>query len=255
MTLFDRTARRLARGPAVLFPADPAEALAEAALRYDPAAGVESDGFVFRNDVRLHGPVGVTPDVAGRAGLTAGYYASIVESGASQSRPDSLKWRDAERLIRGLAARLGGTVHDDHPPMDLRLCAVVYSGEPPLPAEQVIGVVQPYVDIGELVIEEDTNLPDAYYLITAQEPVFFVAYWPPRVSRSRLALPPPALGDLADKESCRWDLRTRFPVATAAREMCLRVGEAALALAGRTGGTVSDAYGFPVDRPEDLLPR
>jgi hypothetical protein len=255
MALFDRTARQLARGPAVLFPTDPADALAEAVLRYDPAAGVTSDGFVFRNDVRLHGPVGVTPDIAGRAGLTAGYYASIVESGTSQSPPDSLKWQDAERLIRGLAARLGGTVHDEHPPMDLRLRAVVYSGEPPLPAEQVIGVVQPYVDVGDLVIEEDTNLPGAYYLITEQEPVFFVAYWPPRVSRSRLALPPPALGDLADKEPCRWDLRTKFPVATAARETCLRVGEAALALAGRAGGAVIDAYGFPLDRPEDLLPR
>ena len=31
--------------------------------------------------------------------------------------------------------------------------------------------------------------------------------------------------------------------------------EAALALAGRADGVVIDTYGFPVDRPEDLLPR
>jgi len=56
MALFDRTAKHLARGPAVLFPADPAAAMADAALRYDPAAGVQSGKFVFRNHVELHGP-------------------------------------------------------------------------------------------------------------------------------------------------------------------------------------------------------
>ena len=75
------------------------------------------------------------------------------------------------------------------------------------------------------------------------------------MSRSRLALPPPALGDLRDKEPCRWDLRTRFPVATAKRETCLRVGEAALALAACADGTVIDTYGFPVDGSQDMLPR
>src|SRR5215813_2673665 len=89
MALFDRTARHLARGPAVLFPADPADAMAEAVLRYDPAADVDGDRFVFRNDVQLHGPVGLTPDAARHAGLpaglTTGYYASIVESGTGRS--------------------------------------------------------------------------------------------------------------------------------------------------------------------------
>jgi hypothetical protein len=259
MALFDRTPGHLARGPAVLFPADPAGAMAEAVLRYDPAVAVKSGRFVFRNDVQLHGPVEVTPDIARQAGLpaglAAGYYAGIVGGGSSRSRPDSLKWQDAERLIRGLAARLGGTVHDERPPMDLRLRAVVYSGGSSWSAKQVIGVLQPYVRSGELVIEKDTNVPGAYYLVTEREPAFFVAYWPPRLSRSRLALPPPALGDLADKEPCRWDLRTKFPVATAAPEACLRVSEAAIALARRVGGVATDTYGFPIDRPEDLMPR
>ena len=258
MALFDHTADRLARGPAVLFAADPADGMAEAILRYDPQAGVKSGEVVFHNGVRLHGPVTVTPDVAGSAGLptglTAGYYAAIVEGGTGRSRPDSLKWQDAERLIRGLATRLGGTVHDERPPMDLRLRASVYSGHE-LPARQVVEVLQPYTDTGKLVLEEDTGVSGAYYLLTKAEPVFFVAYWPSRLSRSRLALPPPALGELRDKEPCRWDLRTKFAVATVARETCLRVAEAALALAGRTSGVVIDTYGFPVDRPEDMLPR
>ena len=258
MALFDHGAARLARGPTVLFPADPADAMAEAILRYDPNAAVKSDRFVFHNGVRLHGPVEVTPEIASKAGLparmTAGYYADIAEGGSSRSRPDSLRWQDAERLIRGLAARLGGTVHDERPPMDLQLCASVYSRQP-VPAGQVIGVLQPYVGTGELVTEPDADVPEAYYLLTEQPPVFFVAYWPPRLSRSRLALPPPAVAGVAGHEPCRWDLRTKYPVATAARDVCLTVGGAALALAHRAGGVVIDTYEFPVDHPEDLLPR
>src|SRR5438270_75613 len=83
------------------------------------------------------------------------------------------------------------------------------------PAEQVIGVLQPYAETGDLLLEEDTGVPGAYYLITEKEPVFFVAYWPPRLSRSKLALPPPALGELSGQEPCLWDLWTKFPVTTA----------------------------------------
>jgi hypothetical protein len=258
MALFDRTAGRLARGPAVLFPADPAAAIAAAVLRYDPAAVVQGDRFTCHNGVELYGPVEVAEGLARQAGLpggpSAGYYAAIAEGGTGRSRPDSLKWQDAERLIRGLAARLGGTVHDERPPMDLKLRAAVYS-ERSLPAEQVIGILQPYAQTGELLLEEDTGVPGAYYLITEKDPVFFVAYWPPRLSRSKLALPPPALGGRCGQEPCRWDLRTRFPVATAGRETRLRVAEAALALARHTDGVVIDTYGFPVDRPGDLLSR
>jgi len=200
----------------------------------------------------------VTPDVAWQAGLpagmTAGYYADILPGGTSRPRPDSLKWQDAERLIRGLAAWLGGTVHDERPAMDLKLRVSVYSGHE-LPVGQVIEVIQPYIDTGELLLQEDSGVSGAYYLLTKTEPVFFVAYWPSRLSRSKLALPPPALGELRDKEPCRWDLRTKFPVATVPRETCLRVAGAALALASRADGVVIDTYGFPVDRPEDMLPR
>lgn len=90
MALFDRTAARLAHGPAVLFPADPADGMAKAVLRYDPAAIAKGDRIVFRNGVHLYGPVEVPPDVARQAGLpgglTAGYYAAIAEGGTGRSR-------------------------------------------------------------------------------------------------------------------------------------------------------------------------
>ena len=257
MALFDRTARYLARGPAVLFPSDPADALSELLLRYDPAVRVKSDRLAFRNGARLIGPVEVTPELAGKAGLPAGlataYYASIVEQGSRATRPDELKWQDAERLIRGLAARLGGTVHDERPPMELDLTVSVYSARP-LPVEQVITVMQPFFD-DEIIIERHERAQDAYFLITEEEPPLFVSFFPPRFSTVKWALPPPALGQLRGKELSRWNVDTKYQVATAARELCLRVAEAGLALASRAGGMVIDAYGFPVEHPGDLLPR
>lgn len=255
MALFDRTAKHLARGPSVLFPADPADAMAEAIFRYDPDATVKSDKIVFHNGVHLYGPVELTADVVRKAGLpvgmAAGYYAAIVETGSRGSRPDDVKSQDAEKLIRGLAARLGGTVHDQRPPMDLQLRASVFSGQA-LPAEQVISVLQPFIDSGNLYADPDPDTEGAYYLVTEEEPLFFAVYWPPRLARSRLALPPPALGGRYGPEPSRWDLRTKFPVTAATRETCLRVGEAALALAARTSGTAVDTYGFRMDRPADL---
>jgi hypothetical protein len=255
MALFDRTAKNLARGPAVLFPADAADAVSEALLRYDPALKVKDARFVFRNGVHLHGPVAVTPEIAKKAGLpdgmTTGYYASFIETGTRGSRPDDLKQQDAELLVRGVAARLGGTVHAGRLPMDVALGASVYSATA-LPPGRVIEVLQPHVGTGELAVDEDKNVPGAYYLVTEEEPVFFVGYWPPRLSRSKFAPPPPAVGGLGAEPS-RWDLRTRYPALGAPRQACLKVGEAALALAGVAGGAVVDAYGFPVDRPEDLV--
>ena len=75
--------------------------------------------------------------------------------------------------------------------------------------------------LAQALRERGYGVPGAYYLLTKAEPVFFVAYWPARLSRSKLALPPPALGELRDKEPCRWDLRAKFPMATVPREICL----------------------------------
>jgi hypothetical protein len=255
--LFDRTARRLAAGPTLLLGADPGDEIQAALRSYDPALRAADGRFAFGNGVRLHGPVSLTPDLTAKAGLPAGmasaYYAGIAETGARGARPDHAKWQDAERLVRGLAARLGGTVHAGRPPMALNLTSSVYSSEP-VPADQVISVLQPYTD-DRLFADEDRDVPGAYFLVSEQEPRFLTVYWPPRLSRSALEPPPLALGELGDREPCRWELRSKFPAATAGRDIRLTVGEAALALARVVDGVAIDPYGFPVTRPEDLLPR
>lgn len=257
MALSGRTAKRLAAGPTLLLAAEVSDEIADALLAYDPALRVRSDRFAFGNGVLLHGPVDVTPELAAKAGLPAtaasAYYADIIETGTRGSRPDHAKWQDAGRLVRGLAARLGGTVHDPRPVMILNLSASVYTAQS-LPAGQVISVLQPYTG-DELYADEDQDVPGAYYLVSGQEPRFLTVYWPPRLSRSALEPPPLALGDLRDQEPGRWELRSKFPAATAGREIRLTVGAAALALARRVDGVVIDPYGFPVSRPEDLLPR
>lgn len=186
MAVSGRTARRLAAGPTLLLAAEVSDEMADALLAYDPALRVRSDRFAFGNGVLLHGPVDITPELAAKAGLPAttasAYYADIIETGTRGSRPDGAKRQDAERLVRGLAARLGGTVHDQRPAMSLNLSASVYATQP-LAAEQVISVLQPYTD-GALFADEDQEVAGAYFLVSEQEPRFLTVYWPPRLSRS-----------------------------------------------------------------------
>jgi hypothetical protein len=144
-------------------------------------------------------------------------------------------------------------VHTGRPPMTLNLASSVYSSEP-VPADQVISVLQPYTD-DRLFADEDQDVPGAYFLVSEQEPRFLTVYWPPRLSRSALEPPPPALGELGGREPCRWELRSKFPAATAGRDIRLTVGEAARGRARGVVGVAIDPYGFPVTRPEDLLPR
>jgi hypothetical protein len=257
MGLFDRTAKRLADGPTLVLAASSAEAITEVLLAYDPAMRMRGDRFVFGNGVRLCGPVELTPDLTQKAGLppglTAAYYADVVKTGRRGSRPDHAKWQDAELLVRGLAERLGAMMHDARLPMNISLSACVYSAQP-IPAGEVISVLQPFTD-DELFVEEGKNVPGAYFLLSVREPRFITIYWPPRLSLATVAPPPLALGALRDSEHSRWELGTKFPVASADREIRLTLGAAALALAERVAGIVIDPYGFPVIRPDDLLPR
>lgn len=257
MGLFDRTAKRLADGPTLVLAADSADAVTELLLAYDPAMRVRGDRFVLGNSVRLFGPVELTPELTRKAGLPAGltaaYYPDVVKTRARGSRPDHAKWQDAELLVRGLAVRLGAIVHDARPPMELNLSACVYSAKP-IPAGEVISVLQPYTD-DELFVHEFERVPGAYFLLSEQVPRFLTIYWPPRLSLSTVALPPLALGALRAQKHCRWELGSKFPAASAGREIRITVGTAALALAGKVDGIVIDPYGFPVTRPEELLPR
>jgi hypothetical protein len=255
MGLFDRTAKRLADGPTLLFPADPAEAMAEAVLRYDPEVRVRGDRFVFGNGVLLYGPVEITPDVAAKAGLPGGvaaaYHAGIALQGSRDRRPEEAKWRDAERLIRGLAARLDGAVHDSRPPIALPMRVSVYSATQ-LPPDPVIGVLRPF--LGDLAVKMDDELPDCYF-IGGSEIDFVIVFWPSRFAAWKKEPPPPALGPLREQMPCRWQFRADVPAADADRDLCLQVGEGALALARHTGGVAIDPYWFPFTSTEELVPR
>jgi hypothetical protein len=141
MGLFDHTAKRLAKGPTLVLAADPADALADLLQRYDPALRARGDHLVFGNGVLLYGPIEITPELAAKAGLPGGlataYHASILPQAKRPGRPEDATRQDAERLIRGLAARPGGSVHGERPPMAIHLRASVYSPQP-VPIEQVI---------------------------------------------------------------------------------------------------------------------
>jgi len=165
--------------------------------------------------------------------MAVAYYASIAVQGKGERRPDDDKWEDAARLIRGLAARLGGTIHDPRPPMDLTLDASAYSGQP-LPVQDVIDVLSPFA--GHDLETGPTQLNGAYALRPAEGSVLFLTmYFPPWVAGMKVQPPPPAIGELRRQKPCRWELHTSVPVQDAGPEDCQTVGGAALALADRAG--------------------
>jgi hypothetical protein len=248
MGLFGRTASKMSDRTTLLLPADPGDALLDAARLYDPELRRWHDRLVFRNGVLLFGPVTVTPRLEQQAGLPAGtavaWYTGA--AGQSQKRSQEAKVNDGDMLVRGLADRLGGTVRYGNARQDKApaLFASVYS-EQDLPVEQVAEVLRPYA--GELKAEDKRE--DSYGLSGN----FYVAYWSPRLYREEDA--PPAVGAMRSRPLHQWDLNAGISPKQATREFCLKVGEGALALASRSGGIALDVLGFPISSPEDLLPR
>jgi hypothetical protein len=251
MSLFDRSASKLSGRTTLLLPADPGGALLDAARLYDPGVRPWLGRLVFRNGVLLFGPVPVTPKLEQQAGLPAGmtvaYYTEVALQGHRERRAHEAKQRDGDQLARGLADRLGGTVRYAEEPLDLALKPAVYSEQAVAP-DQVIEVLSPYG--GDFKVEDQT---DDTYTLSGKKIYFMVAYWSPRMYREPEA--PPALGAMRSRPLHHWDLHAAFRRKDIEREVVLRVGEAALALASRCGGVALDEFGFPVNSPEDLLPR
>jgi hypothetical protein len=252
MRLFDRSASKLAAGPTLLLPADPGPALFDAARQYDPGVRYSTllHRLIFSNGVLL-GPVKVTPGVAQQAGLPDGtavaWYALSALEGHRERRAHDAKANDGELLVRGLAARLGGITHPAELQPQLALLASVYSEQAPAPG-QVIDSLRPYG--GDFEVED---AQDRSYRLTGDKIHFYVAYWPARQYREGEA--PPALGPLRPRPLHHWDLHSGARVSDAPRELCLRVGEGALALASQSDGIALDMLGFPISDPEDLLAR
>jgi hypothetical protein len=253
MRLFDRSASKLAAGPTLALPSDPGPGLFDEARRYDPGVRYSKPlrRLIFSNGVLLLGPVKVTPAVAQEAGLPEGtsvaWYALAALQGHQERRVHDAKAFDGELLVRGLAARLGGTTHPALLQPKLALLASVYS-EQGLPTEQVIEALRPYG--GDFRVEDQK--PDSYSL-TGEKAHFYVAYWSPR--RYRESDAPAALGPMRPGRLHHWDLHGGVPASDAPRELGLKVGEAALALADQSGGRALDMFGSPISTPDDLVPR
>jgi len=205
MRLFDRSAGKLAAGPTLVLPADPGPALFDEARRYDPGVRYSTllRRLIFSNGVLLRGPVKVTPAVAREAGLPEGtalaWYALAALQGHRERRVHDAKAFDGELLVRGLAARLGGTTHPASLQPKLALLASVYS-ERGLPTEQVIEALRPYG--GEFRVED--RKADSYSL-TGEKTHFYVAYWSPR--RYRESDAPAALGPVRSRPLHHWGRR------------------------------------------------
>jgi hypothetical protein len=249
--LFDRSAGRLATRTALLLTADPGDALLDAAQLYDPKVRRWHGRLVFSNGVLLFGPIEVTPKIAQQAGLPAGaavaWYTGAAAQRTSQRRSQEAKVDDGELLVRGLAERLGGTTHPAGLQPELALLASVYSEQAPA-VEQVIDALQPYA--GELKVEDPK---DDSYALSGEKIYFYTAYWSPRLYIEREA--PAALGSARSRRQHHWDLHSGVRASDAPVDLCRKVGAAAFALAGQSGGIALDMLGFIMDSPDDLVPR
>jgi hypothetical protein len=249
MALFDRSGSKLSSRTALLLAADPGEALLDAARLYDPEVSQWHGRLVFRNGVLLFGPVEVTPKLERQAGLPAGmavaWYTGAAVQRTSEERSHAAKQDDGDRLVRGLASRLGGTVHYAGPQPSLALLTSVYS-EQAVATDEVIEVLRRYG--GNFRLEDETE--DSYSL-TGKGTYFYVAYWSPRLYREKEA--PPAVGVMRSSPLHHWDLTTGSSASHASRELVGKVGAATLALASRSGGVALDVLGFRISSSDDLL--
>src|SRR5260370_11708972 len=104
MGLFDRTATYLAKGPTLLFPADPVDPLTDLLKLYDPSVRVRGDRLVFANGVLLYGPIDITQELAVQARLPAGmagaHHAGVGIHSHPERRPDGAARAGAGALLR-----------------------------------------------------------------------------------------------------------------------------------------------------------
>lgn len=250
MGLLDRSASKLSSRTTLLLTTDPGNTLMDAARQYDPGVRAWHGRLVFRNGVLLFGPLTVTPKLEQQAGLPAGstiaYYTGAAVQKSSEQRSHEAKKFDGDRLVRGLAERLGGTVKYAGTPRDLALVTSVYSEQAVAP-DQVIEVLRPYG--GDFKVEDQAQ--DSYSL-SGRGTYFYVAYWSPRLYREPGA--PPALGAMRSRPLHHWDLHSGTSRKHITPELASKVGEAALALAHRAGGVALDVLGFPISSADDQLP-
>lgn len=253
MGLFDHTDDKLKAGPTLLLTSDPGPAFLETLKLYDPDVREWHGRMVFSNGVLLFGPVEVTQKLADSAGLplpggaAVAWYARAAVQRHSERRTDPQKHADGERLLMGLAARHGGTIHPAPTVQPPALVASVYS-EQGLARDRVIEALRPFA--GELKPEE---VKGDSYALAGSHAGFYTAYRPPESFIPQIE--PAALGKLRKQQPHHWDLHAGVRATRAPRELCLKVGGAALALAQQTGGIAVDMLGFRFSAPEDLLPR
>ena len=108
--------------------------------------------------------------------------------------------------------------------------------------------LRPYA--GALRIDEEAA---ETYTLDGSDTPFLVFYRSPRLYREEDG--PPAVGAMRSRLLCHWDLHAAYSPEDAGREVCLKVGSAALALASESGGIAVDVLGFIINSADDLLPR
>ena len=111
--------------------------------------------------------------------MPVAYYTGVAAQRTSERRAGPAKQDAAEKLLHGLAVRLGGKTRLAEPPSKLALLDSVYS-EQDLFRDQVVEVLRP--DGGEPRVEDWGKDTDS---ISGKGTYFYAVYWLPRLFVAR----------------------------------------------------------------------
>ena len=160
---------------------------------------------------------------------------------------------DGDHLVAGLADRLGGTVQYSSPQAKLALIASVYS-ERDLPIDRVTEAASGRTPVALRIDEEAA---ETYTLDGSETPFPRLLPVSAAVLQARTGSPAAvvAMRTSGTARGPAGDRHAAYGPEDAGREVCLKVGSAALALAGESGGIALDVLGFIINSADDLLPR
>ena len=273
MTLFAGRARQnlvrwLRRGDVrLLLPADPGpERMLECVRLFDPRAKPVSHGAVNvdgMREVSLSRGYPLDPELAAEAGIPGEF--GVVYFVGKTTRAQPYNWSDVQskdkeqvdmsfRLVRGLAARLGGLAHPhDQPAVAEPLRATIYTSRE-IGAEDVRAITAKFVP-GLVPYDNPTFGPVGVSFWKTEDGLVELSHWPQGTVSVLLPHAPRGVGDLFYHRAQSWAVRLKLstPGSETDPRTARLLGECALEIAAATGGPCVDQLGFRVTRPEDLV--
>jgi hypothetical protein len=256
----------LHRDMRLLLPADPGrERLLEYVHLFDPRAKLAMGGRIDvgnERDFYLTEGLAITPDVAAEASVPAGMTTAFFVQNNPRGIPFSTigpintkkeLYESSERLMNGLAVRMGGVAWPEAPVLSEPLRATVYTFRE-VSAEQVHGVAARYAP--RLAPHFDPTF-DSIGVSTwrTEDSQFEAQHWPKGTTSVLYPHAPRSIGEGFYHRTEAWAVRLELstPANRTDPHTARVLGHCALEMAAMSGGACVDQLGFRVRDPQELV--